>query len=295
MENQQENKKKYFFSTVEVTRDNWQGHEEVRIGNSDRVRLWFNSVKDCLTVINLCCDAKGNPYEAWQIFESDMHYHQDRPVLETPIITEYRAKEQAKREASTIAKYKETEELNSKPRFTINKFADCYVVMERSIATFNPQRSGAIQVWVDITLINQAGKNISFSPDKYLANGTKSILHQKLEKDLMGYQGEMSKFAIQKLDKMLKDIFTMARHLENGNCSTVVDRDAIRKQVPTFIARSDSKCYQPRYDEKLWGERNFTSSMAYHKRENAKKDFPSVYIEEHPESEIKALVYVDKE
>ncbi len=295
MENSQENKKKYFFCVVEVTRDKWEGHEEVRISNSDRIRLWFGSVEDCLKVIDLCRDAKGNPYEAWQIFDSDSNYHQDIPVLETPIITEYRAKEKAKREASTIAKYKETEELNAKPRFTIEKFADCYVVMERSIATFDPKRSGSIHVFVDITLINQAGKTIEFSPDAFIAKGTKSVLHQKLEKELMGWRGEMSKSAIQKLDKMLKDIVTMARHLENGNCSTAVDRDAIRKQVPTFIARSDPKCYQPRYDEKIWGEKNFNSSMAYHKRDNAKKDFPSLYIEEHPESEFKDLVYVDKE
>jgi len=236
MEKSQENKKQYFFCIVEVMRDKWQGHEEVRIGNSDRIRLWLDSVEDCLKVIDLCHDAKGNPYEAWQIFDSDSNYHQEIPVLETPIITEYRAKEKSKREANTIAKYKAVEELNGTPRFTIDKFADCYVVMERSIATFNPQRSGAIHVFVDITLINQAGKNISFSPEKFIANGTKSILHQRLEKDLMGWKGEMSKFAIQKLDKMLKDIVEMARHLESGQCSTAVDRDAIRKQVPTFIA-----------------------------------------------------------
>lgn len=87
----------------------------------------------------------------------------------------------------------------------------------------------------------------------------------------------------------------MARHLESGICSTVVDRDAIRKQVPTFISRSDPKCYQPRYDEKLWGEKDFNSSMVYHKRENAKKDFPSLYIEEYPEVKIQDPVYVDKE
>lgn len=295
MENTQENKKKYFFCIVDVIRDKWQGHEEVRIGSSDRIRLWFGSVEDCLTVIRLSRDAKGNPYEAWQIFESDNNYHQDIAVLETPIIAEYRAKQKAEHEANIIAKYKEVEELNGKPRFTISKFADCYVIMERSIATFDPKRSGAVHVFVDITLINQAGKNIDFSPEKFIAKGTKSILHQKLEKDLMGWQGEMSKFAIQKLDKMLKDIVTMARHLESGICSTVVDRDAIRKQVPTFIARSDPKCYQPRYDEKLWGEKDFNSSMVYHKRENAKKDFPSLYIEEYPEVKIKDPVYVDKE
>jgi hypothetical protein len=295
MKNSQENKKKYFFCIVDVMRDNWRGHEEVRIGNSDMVRLWFDSIQDCLTVINLSRDAKGNTHEAWQIFESDNAYHQDTPVLETPIITTCRAEEKAKREASTIAKYKEAEELNTKPRFTITKFADCYIVMERSIATFNPQQSGAVHVFVDIIIINQAGKTIDFSPEHYIAKGTKSILHQKLEKELMGWRGEMSKFAIQKLDGILKDIIAMERNLTHGNCSTAVDREIIRKRLPDFIANSDPKCYQPSYDEKLWGEKDFNSSMAYHNKDNAKKDFPSLYIETVSQASIKDLVYVDHE
>jgi len=202
--------------------------EGKRFTGFDKSYLTFDSVEDCLKVIELA------HVEAWVICPDDDTWLRNR-ILEAPIVTEIEAREKAKQNSYIAEQHRHTAELNSKPRFAVVRFPDSQVVLERTISRYDPKESSHVMSRVHITIVTPDGINHNdFYLANFMAQHRRYILHKKLLSDMQGCNWKLTRTLTLQIDKKLLEIDTIKNSLACGNYEQAVDIEGVKKLSPKY-------------------------------------------------------------